>query len=131
MNEINNILSIEYDGILTNMVGKALIKDLINRGAEVWIVTLRLTDNESVSSNWNDDLYEGAAKMGIPKERILFSSFENKTSLINQTGACLHIDSFPAAAHASKDLDKKFRSMSFATASGFSNLSELIKLKAK
>ncbi len=67
---------IDFDGTLSELLMQNLAKKYISLGAEVFITTSR-----SVKNN-NDDLFAIADELGIPKERIKFTNFEDKYAFV-------------------------------------------------
>ena len=46
----------------------------------------------SSSKDWNDDLFLVADRVGIKREHIIFTNFENKSEHLNNKGFKWHID---------------------------------------
>ena len=65
-------VSFDFDGTLSRLDVQAYAKSLLDKGYVVWIVTSRLHEKNADNLQWNDDLYEVAEKLGIPKSQIHF-----------------------------------------------------------
>jgi len=75
-------ISFDYDSTLTKPNIFQLAKSMINLGIDVWICTSR---PEIVPHNhWNnDEVYETASKLGIPKEKIIFTGYQDKAFFLD------------------------------------------------
>jgi hypothetical protein len=80
-------VSFDYDGTLSYpsiRVFATLCKTL---GCELWIVTSRFKDKD------NEELYEVAEKLEIPEERIIFTSWADKSDFFEKNSDFLfHAD---------------------------------------
>ena len=85
-------VSFDFDGTLTNPKIKNYAKSLVGAGIECWIVTSRMGFGKEPSPTWNDDLFEVAREIGIPKEHIHFCCMDNKANFLNGKGFLFHID---------------------------------------
>lgn len=69
----------ESDQTLTEPLVQDYAKMLIDRGVEVWIVTARYPEeHEDNKYGKNKDLFDVAKKLGIRKERIVFTELKPK-----------------------------------------------------
>ncbi len=80
-------VSFDFDETLSREYVQSYARELVERGIEVWIVTSRFGDDERYKSFFqtttpvdltNKDLFETAARLGIPKERIHFTDMDDK-----------------------------------------------------
>jgi len=80
-------VSFDFDGTLERESVQRYAKELIDRGHEVWIVTSRFGDDERYKTFFmtttpvgltNADLFDIAAKLGIPRERVHFTDMDDK-----------------------------------------------------
>jgi len=80
-------VSFDFDETLSREHVQSYARELVERGIEVWIVTSRFGDDERYKSFFqtttpvdltNKDLFETAARLGIPKERIHFTDMDDK-----------------------------------------------------
>jgi len=92
-------VSFDYDGTLELGSVEIFAKELVDHGHEVWVVTSRLSDEEISKSfqpwqrpNWNDDLWESCERIGIPKERVKFTSHVDKIEFLKDKGFIFHLD---------------------------------------
>jgi hypothetical protein len=101
----NNAITFDYDGTLDDHFGgheinpfkketRDFVKRLIRRGYEISIVTRRYGPDHKNLGIGNEHLkvWETAAELGIPRERVFFTNREWKYSTIQTIGACMHID---------------------------------------
>ena len=96
-------VSFDFDDTLSNpAVQKFADKLMQNKLLEIWIVTSRL-DNESFDLkygngfkfNSNEDLFEIAGQLKIPKTRIVFTNMEWKYMFFKNKDFAIHIDDLP------------------------------------
>jgi len=85
-------VSFDYDSTLSRSDVEKYAKDLINRNIEVWICTSRYSPSNAPRKDWNDDLFLVADRVGIKREHIIFTNFENKSEHLNNKGFKWHID---------------------------------------
>jgi hypothetical protein len=80
-------VSFDFDGTLERESIQRYAKELVERGHEVWIVTSRFGDDERYKTFFqttipvgrtNEDLFEIAASLGIPRERVHFTDMDDK-----------------------------------------------------
>ena len=85
-------VSFDFDGTLSKNKVQQYAKMLIKSGVECWIVTSRMGFGKEPQHNWNDDLFEIAKEIGIPKEHIHFCCMDNKANFLNGKGFIWHLD---------------------------------------
>ena len=85
-------VSFDFDGTLSKNKVQQYAKMLIKEGVECWIVTSRMGFGKEPQPNWNDDLFEIAKEIGIPKEHIHFCCMDNKANFLNGKGFIWHLD---------------------------------------
>jgi hypothetical protein len=92
-------LSFDYDSTLDQEHVQEFAKNCIEEGHEVWIVTSRLSEKyisenslSSQNSNQNEDIYKTADLLGIPKERIIFMNYQDKSEFLNEKDFVFHLD---------------------------------------
>jgi len=90
-------VSFDYDGTLALPHVEEFAKELVEQGYEVWVVTSRVSDEDSVvrpwkSPNWNDDLWDSCERIGIPKSRVKFTAFADKITFLEGMGFTFHLD---------------------------------------
>ena len=85
-------VSFDFDGTLSKNKVQKYAKMLIKGGVECWIVTSRMGFGKEPQPNWNDDLFEIAKEIGIPKEHIHFCCMDNKANFLNGKGFIWHLD---------------------------------------
>ena len=90
-------VSFDYDGTMALPSVEEFAKELVDEGYEVWVVTSRVSDEDSVvrpwkSPNWNDDLFESCERIGIPKSRVKFTAFADKIGFLEGMGFAFHLD---------------------------------------
>jgi hypothetical protein len=81
--------SFDYDGTLDQQEVKDFAAELIQNGHELWIVTMR---NDKRSAG-NDDIYDVAEELSIPKDRVIFTNGQLKSHFFNKNeGFAFHLD---------------------------------------
>ena len=85
-------VSFDFDSTLDRESVQKYAAELISRGIEVWITTSRLSDEKAPSEEWNKDLYKVANELGIPKERITFTSMADKYEFFLGKDFIWHLD---------------------------------------
>ena len=94
-------LSFDFDGTIEHKPIKEYARSLIEKGHEVWIVTSRFGDDEKYKRFFattinvdltNNDLWDLAAEIGIPKEHIHFTNMADKSEFLKNKGFLWHID---------------------------------------
>lgn len=79
-------VSFDFDSTLSRGDVQTYCKDLINRGFEVWINTTRIESRD------NSEVFEVAERLGIPKERIVFTNMQDKYPFLKDKGYLFHLD---------------------------------------
>lgn len=92
-----NKISIDYDGTLALPHVEEFAKELVEQGYDVWVVTSRVGDDDPPhqswkSPNWNDDLWESCERIGIPKDKVVFTSFADKIDYLKGKNYIFHLD---------------------------------------
>ena len=89
-------VSFDFDSTLSRPIIQKYAQELINKGIEVWICTSRVDDEEALKrwklSGHNDDLFLVAAELKIPKERIIFTNYNNKVDFLRDKNFIWHLD---------------------------------------
>jgi hypothetical protein len=87
-------ISFDYDSTLSEEIMQNLCRMLMLAGADVWILTARNKDvvREGDYICGNKDLYEVSDRLGIPREKIIFTEGSLKKSKYMEHGFQLHID---------------------------------------
>lgn len=101
----NNVISFDMDGTIDDHFGdqeknphkheiRGFIKQLINRGYEVYIITRRYGPENSSKGIGMEHVkvLKVAEELGIPSERIIFTNREWKYSFVQSIGSCMHVD---------------------------------------
>lgn len=94
--------SFDFDETLDRLAIQQYANELIQRNIEVYIVTARHDDDSYAeemfrrgrvySYNINDDLFEIANNLNIPKERIIFMCGRNKYHFFKESDFLWHLD---------------------------------------
>lgn len=74
-------VSFDFDSTLNTLPMQTLCKKFIDLGAEVHITTSRSNKIDGKVLN-NDDVFEVAEQLGIPKKNIVFTKYEDKVHFI-------------------------------------------------
>lgn len=82
-------ISFDYDCTLTQKRIQLTAKKFIDSGHDVWITTSR-EDDENGDPRWNQEVYEIAESLNIPKTNIQFTNGADKWVYL--MGFDLHFD---------------------------------------
>jgi hypothetical protein len=90
-------VSFDYDGTLALPSVEEFAKELVDEGYEVWVVTSRVSEEDSVLHPWggtdrNKDLWESCERIGIPKHRVKFTHHADKIEFLKDMGFTFHLD---------------------------------------
>lgn len=82
------IIAIDYDNTLTRHDVQAYVEKLIKNRHNVWILTARFDELHKhlhKENPTNEDLYEVAARLGIPRHKIIFTNMRAKWEYLKDT----------------------------------------------
>lgn len=114
------MVSFDFDGTLTESMVQAYAQMLVKRGMDVYICTFRHDDTYSQPAPFvknNNDLYNIADKVGILRENIIFTNYQDKGEVLMNQPFIWHLDddlyqlesiaknTMIAAVHFSRDND--------------------------
>lgn len=85
-------VSFDFDGTLDIVSVQDFARKLIADGIEVWIVTARLSNNKAPNDTWNDDIYDIAARVGVNRNRIVFTDMKDKYFYFKGKDFVWHLD---------------------------------------
>ena len=90
-------VSFDYDGTLALPHVEEFAKELVDKGYEVWVVTSRVSEDDSilhpwVKPDWNKDLWESCERIGIPENQVKFTSFADKIEFLKDKDYLFHLD---------------------------------------
>ena len=91
-------VSFDFDGTLSRKDVQEYAKSLVSKGYDVWIVTSRIATEPALKKGWhwierqNKELYDVAEKVGISKDKIVFTEFVDKIEFLKDKGFIFHID---------------------------------------
>jgi len=99
-------ISFDFDSTLSRHDVQRFAKELVQQGHEVWIVTSRISNEQSkieYSNNYtldriyksNKKLFRVADNVGIPRSNIQFMNFQLKSEFITDKGFAFHLDDDP------------------------------------
>lgn len=96
-NTLPETVSFDYDNTLTHPKIQRMAKIHLNAGDNVHIVSSRLSEMYDLDKNFigtidNEDVYELAKELGIPKENIHFTDQQLKLETLIKIGSSLHYD---------------------------------------
>lgn len=77
-------VSFDFDSTLSLKEVQGFAKSLILKGYDVWICTSRLCPEKAPNNQWNDDLFYVATMLGIPREKIIFTNYEDKAEHLTE-----------------------------------------------
>jgi len=94
-------VSFDFDGTLSRESVQDYAAELIARGIEVWITTSRYSDDDYATSHFvdaqykeltNKDLYEVSDRLGILREHIHFTGYNEKWPWLKTQDFIWHLD---------------------------------------
>lgn len=91
-------MSFDFDSTMSRKDIQKYAKELIEEGHDVWIVTSRCATEPSLAKGWhwvekqNQELYDVAESVGIPREKIVFTAHVDKIEYLQGKGFLFHID---------------------------------------
>jgi hypothetical protein len=92
-------VSFDYDGTLQFPHVEKFAKELVDKGFEVWVVTSRVSDDNLLKTfhndeppKWNKDLWDSCERIGIPKDRVKFTSYVDKIEFLKGKNYVFHLD---------------------------------------
>ena len=90
-------VSFDYDGTLALPAVEEFAKELVDQGYDVWVVTSRVGDDNLDKSfqpwkspDWNRDLWDTCLNVGIPKSKVVFTSFVDKIEFLKGKNYIFH-----------------------------------------
>ena len=103
---IKKIVSVDFDGTLTDPAVQLYIKQLLIAEIDVWVVTTRFAtygekanyefaNDVRFNYEWtnNRDLYKVITQLGIPWDRVVFTNYEWKDKFfVDKTDFIWHLD---------------------------------------
>jgi hypothetical protein len=98
---MNKKISFDFDGTLARKDVQAYATELVDEGYEVWIVTSRCATEPALAKGWhwvekqNQELYDVAESVGIPRERIQFTEHVDKIEFLEGKNFIFHLDDDP------------------------------------
>jgi hypothetical protein len=85
-------VSFDFDGTLSRIDVQNYAKSIIDK-AELWITTSRFEDVSRYDFNaTHADLYDIAERVGIPKDRIIFTNMTEKVYILDGRAFVWHLD---------------------------------------
>lgn len=78
-------VSIDYDGTISRTAVQEYAAELVARGVEVWICTLRMKKD-------CEDVFRVADEVGILRDRIIFTEGHNKIDFLRDGNFVWHLD---------------------------------------
>ena len=89
-------VSIDFDDTLSTFKGQQLAERLMRQGFVVYVVTRRQNSQSA-------DVYRIADKIGIPRQRVIFTNGKLKWETLKRLGIRIHIDNNPEEIQAIKE----------------------------
>lgn len=99
-------ISIDFDDTLGTPRGEALALHLISQGYKVYVVTRR---QKSMSA----EVYEVSDKIGIPKDRVIFTKGKLKWEVLKELGVKRHYDNSDIEIKAIRENAPKIEAIKF------------------
>lgn len=97
-------ISFDFDHTLSQPTVQDFARQLAAAGWELWIVTMRFDTKErmeryyrerqELAEDWqgNDDLFQVARQLGIPRRRVIFTNWQWKSRFLARRRFILHVD---------------------------------------
>ena len=85
-------VSFDFDGVLDRADVVLYVKTLIERGADVYLCTSRLSDEDCPSERWNDDLYQIMDVLGLNRRNVIFCNNIYKYQVFKHGDFLFHVD---------------------------------------
>lgn len=82
-------VSFDFDGVLSRAPVQRFARELVDAGVEVWITTMRSKPAD------NSDLFQIAAALGVPVDRIIFTNLNWKSAALAGHDFVWHLDDCP------------------------------------
>ena len=86
-------ISFDFDSTLTEKPMQELAKKFLAHGIEVFITTSRGTEMYGGTKLDNSDVFQLADELGIPRENITFTNYEDKYTFVKDMDAHFDDDS--------------------------------------
>jgi hypothetical protein len=88
-------IAFDYDDTLTQLDVFTFAKRLISCGHDVWIMTARIEKDDEYTTQCkkygiipddgrNADLFKVAKKLGVPREKIIFTNLQDKSTFYKE-----------------------------------------------
>ncbi len=97
-------VSFDFDGVLSRHSVQRFAAELLAADVDVWIVTMRFESKEAFLRHPPDpdavfvdnaDLFAIAARLGIPRRKILFTNWDWKSASLLEQSFVWHLDDCP------------------------------------
>lgn len=91
-------VSFDFDSTLSRRDVQEYAKSLVNSNHDVWIVTSRCATEPALAKGWwwvekqNQELYDVADSVGIPRNKIVFTEHVDKIIYLKDKEFVFHLD---------------------------------------
>lgn len=86
-------VSFDFDHTLSTYEAQKLAYLLLQDGVEVYVCTARNSSEDKVIASWeNADLFKVTDYLGIPRENIIFTGYDDKYPYLEKAGIDVHLD---------------------------------------
>lgn len=88
-------ITVDFDGTLSRHDVQEFVKELMNEGINVWVLTSRYDDlhkHRYPHNPTNEDLYKVTDKLGIHRGNIRFQCMRPKAEYLRDSNVVLHLD---------------------------------------
>jgi len=98
MGKVNTKCSFDFDDTLDRYDVQVFASSLVDKGYDVWIVTSRYNTEGALINGWpwieaqNEVLFKVAEDVGIKRENIVFTDYEDKINYLDGKGFLFHLD---------------------------------------
>lgn len=105
-------ITIDFDNTLTRPYVQTAVKEWIDRGIDVWILTARYDELHKHlyhQNPKNDEVYEIAKEVGIERHKIIFCNMKSKADYLRGTNVLFHLDD--SSVELQEILDAKIKTI--------------------
>lgn len=88
-------ITVDFDDTLSRPDVRKFVKELMNEGINVWVLTSRYDDlhkHRYPQNPTNEDLYKVTDDLGIPRGNIRFQCMRPKAEYLINSNVVLHLD---------------------------------------
>jgi hypothetical protein len=118
-------ITIDFDNTLTRSCVQMAVKEWIERGIDVWILTARFDELHKHMypiNPKNDEVYKIAKDVGIERHKIIFCNMLPKANYLRGTNVLFHLDD--SSVELQEILDSKIKTIPLSVFDDWKNKAE-------